>query len=171
MSAIHLQSDLGYSALRAGAQFLPMGATFAVAGLSWHRVPARLHARMIPFGLVVSAASLGWLAWLLGDGAGIGPAASIAFGLYGLGNGLAFSPLMTRALAAVPVPVAADASGILVTSVQLGTVVGIASIGSVFFESVGTTASSAADAVAVVHLICVATTLVAAAVAVRGIRR
>ncbi|MFE3317603.1 MFS transporter [Nocardia sp. NPDC059195] len=171
VSAIHMQSDLGYSALRAGAQFLPMAATFAVAGLSWQRVPARLHARMIPFGLVVSAASLGWLAWLLGDGAGIGPAASIAFGLFGLGNGLAFSPLMTRALAAVPLPLAADASGILVTSVQLGTVAGIATIGSVFFESVGTTASSAADAVAVVHLICAATTLVAAASAAVAVRR
>ncbi|MFC9473665.1 MFS transporter [Nocardia sp. NPDC056952] len=174
VSAIHMQSDLGYSALRAGTQFLPMGATFAVAGLSWQRVPATLHARMIPFGLVLSAASLGWLAWLLGDGAGIGIAASIAFGLFGLGNGLAFSPLMTRALAAVPVTLAADASGILVTSVQLGTVVGIASIGSVFFELVGTTVSSAAGAVAVVHLICAAITLVAAvsaALAVRGIRR
>ncbi|MFC9660300.1 MFS transporter [Nocardia sp. NPDC127606] len=171
VSAIHLQSDLGYSALRAGVQFLPMGAAFAVTGLSWHRVSATLHARMIPFGLVLSAAALGWLAWLLGDGAGVGIAASIAFGVFGLGNGLAFSPLMTWALAAVPVTLAADASGILVTSVQLGTVVGIAGIGSVFFELVGTTASSAADAVAVVHLICAATTLVAAASATLAVRR
>lgn len=163
VSAIHMQSDLGYSAQRAGMQFLPMGVTFAVAGLSWQRIPAGLHARMIPLGLVLSAAALGWLAWLLGDGAGIGASASIAFGLFGLGNGLAFSPLMTRALAAVPVTLAADASGILVTSVQLGTVAGIASIGSVFFELAGTTPSSAADAVAVVHLLCAAATLVAAA--------
>ncbi|WP_410877154.1 MFS transporter [Nocardia sp. A7] len=170
VSAIHLQSGLGYSALRAGVQFLPMGVTFALAGLCWQRVPAHLHARMIPFGLVVSAATLGWLAWLLGDGAGIGPAASIAFGLFGLGNGLAFSPLMTRALATVPVTLAADASGILVTSVQLGTVVGIASIGSVYFETAGTTA----EPVAVVHLLCAMTALVAAAsaaVAVHRIRR
>ncbi|KQY34829.1 hypothetical protein ASD42_32135 [Nocardia sp. Root136] len=171
VSAIHMQSDLGYGALRAGAQFLPMGATFAVVGLSWHRVPVRLHARMILFGLVVSAASLGWLAWLLGDGAGIGFVASIAFALFGLGNGPAFSPLMTRALAAVPVTLAADASGILVTSVQLGTVVGIAGLGSVFFELAGTSASSAADAVAVVYLIGVAITLVAAASAALAVRR
>ncbi|MFD3701651.1 MFS transporter [Nocardia sp. NPDC058658] len=174
VSAIHLQSDLGYSALRAGVQFLPMGVAFAVAGLYWQRVPARWHTLMIPFGLVASAVSLGWLAWLLGDGAGVGPAASIAFGLYGLGNGLAFSPLMTRALAAVPITLAADASGILVTGVQMGIVVGIASIGSVFFELAGTTTASTADAVAAVHLICAATTLVAAVsatIAVRRIRR
>ncbi|MEU4415591.1 hypothetical protein [Nocardia salmonicida] len=78
---------------------------------------------------------------------------------------------MTRALTTVPVTLAADASGILVTSVQLGTVVGIAGLGSVFFESAGTTASSAADAVAVVYLIGVAITLVAAASAAFAVRR
>ncbi len=163
VNAIHMQSDLGYSALRAGLHFLPMGATFAAAGLLWQRIPAHLHSRMIPSGLVASAASLGWLAWLLGDGAGIGPAASIALGLFGLGNGLAFSPLMTRTLAAVPVTLAADASGILVTSVQLGTVVGIASIGSVFFEL------DATNAVVIIHLLCTASALVAAGSAVLAV--
>lgn len=170
VSTIHMQSDLGYSALRTGMQFLPVGVMFAMAGLCWQRVPARLHASMIPFGLVVSAAALGWLAWLLADGADIGAQAAIAFGLFGLGNGLAFSPLMTRALAAVPTTLAADAGGILVTSVQLGTVLGIATIGSMLFELAGTTA----DPVTALHLLCMVTALVAAAsatVAVRRIRR
>ncbi|MEU3011805.1 MFS transporter [Nocardia asteroides] len=166
--AIHLQNDLGYSALRAGVQFLPMGATFAAAGLYWQRIPARWHARMIPLALVLAAVALGWLAVLLGDGAGIGPAASVALALFGIGNGLAFSPLMTRALAAVPQASAADASGILVTSVQLGIVAGIATIGSIFFALAETDPSRA---LTVVHLLVGAISLVAAALAALAVQR
>ncbi|MGS2810966.1 MFS transporter [Nocardia sp. MW-W600-9] len=166
--AIHLQGELGYRALHAGVQFLPMGITFAAAGLYRQRIPQRWHAGMIPLGLVLGAAAMGWLALLLRDGAGIGPAILVAFGLLGLGNGLAFSPLMTRALASVPMALAADASGILVTSVQLGIVVGIASFGSVFFALAETSASGA---LVVVHVLGAVTTLVAAALAAMAVQR
>ncbi|WP_147123961.1 MFS transporter, partial [Nocardia neocaledoniensis] len=158
-TAIHLQGELGYTALRAGVQFLPMGVTFALAGLYWERLPARWHPGMIPGGLLLSAVAPAWLAVLLRDGAALGPAAAVALALLGLGTGLAFSPLMTRALASVPIAVAADASGILVTSVQLGMVVGIAAFGSVFFALVATSAVGAAQAV---QLLAAGTSAVAA---------
>ncbi|MFD4431544.1 MFS transporter [Nocardia sp. NPDC058497] len=166
--AIHLQGELGYSALYAGVQFLPMGITFAAAGLYWERIPKDWHATMIPLGLVLGAMALGWLAVLLRDGAGLGPAALVAFAALGLGSGLAFSPLMTRALSTVPMALAADASGILVTSVQMGVVVGIATFGSVFFALVATSASAA---LVVVHLMGAATSLVAAALAALAVHR
>ncbi|MFE3542848.1 MFS transporter [Nocardia sp. NPDC059177] len=168
-TTIHLQGELGYSALRAGLQFLPMGVAFALAGLYWQRLPQRWFARMIPLGLVLDGVALGWLAALLGDGAGVGIAASTAFALFGVGNGLAFSPLMTRALAAVPLPSAADASGILVTSVQLGIVAGIASFGSVFLEL--SESMTSAESVALVYLGGAAASLIAAGAAVLAVRR
>ncbi|MEV0764867.1 MFS transporter [Nocardia sp. NPDC050435] len=142
--AIHLQSTLGYSALHAGLLFIPMGLTFALASLRWDRIPANLHAAMIPAGLVLAAIAMVALGTLLRDGSDFGPLGWILFGLIGLGNGLAFSPLMTRTLAKVPLELAADASGILVTNVQLGVVVGIAAFGTVFLSLAGSTALSAA---------------------------
>jgi hypothetical protein len=45
---------------------------------------------------------------------------------------LAFSPLVTQALVRVPLHQAADASGLLTTSIQLSQAVGVAVFGSVF---------------------------------------
>jgi hypothetical protein len=54
--------------------------------------------------------------------------------LVGLGGFLAvaFSPLVTQALVRVPLHQAADASGLLTTSIQLSQAVGVAVFGSVF---------------------------------------
>ncbi|MFC4372670.1 MFS transporter [Nocardia halotolerans] len=165
--SLHLQDALGYSALRAGVQFLPIGVTFAVAGLCWQRLPKRWHAGIVPVGMVLGAGALGWLAWLLADGAALGFAGSVAFGLLGVGNGLAFAPLMARALAAMPVTAAADAGGILITCVQLGMVLGVATFGSLFF-ALG--ATGVTDAVVTVQLAGGGGCLVAAALALVAVR-
>ncbi|MFC9894836.1 MFS transporter [Nocardia sp. NPDC127579] len=168
--AIHLQSTLGYSALHAGLLFIPMGLTFAAASLYWTRIPARLHAAMIPGGLVLAAGAMVALGAMLRDGADFGLAGCLLFGLMGIGNGLAYSPLMTRTLAKVPMEVAADASGILVTATQLGTVVGIAAFGTVFLSLAGATTLSAAHALGGTAVAEGVTVLVAAALSARAAR-
>jgi hypothetical protein len=45
---------------------------------------------------------------------------------------LAFSPLVTHSLVRVPLRHAADASGLLTTTIQLGQAVGVATFGSLF---------------------------------------
>ncbi|MDE9365042.1 MFS transporter [Luteipulveratus sp. YIM 133132] len=130
--AIHLQSALGYTALHAGLLFIPMAGCFAVASMTWRRVPVRHHARMIPAGLVLAAASLVAMGVLLRDGRGFGVAALVVFGVMGLGFGAAFSPLMAVALGRVPLVEAADASGFVTTLVQLGNVVGVATFGTLY---------------------------------------
>jgi hypothetical protein len=92
------------------------------------------------------------------------------FGVQGIEFGLAFSPLMTRTLAKVPMTLAAGASVILVTSVQLGIVVGIAVFGTVFFGLVGATALSAAHALGATAITEGVTVLVAAALSTRAAR-
>ncbi|WP_245721744.1 MFS transporter [Nocardia crassostreae] len=168
--AIHLQSTLGYSALHAGLLFLPNGIAFAVASVNWQRVPARFHAAAVPAGLALAALSMASMGLLLRDGSEPGVSALVVFAVQGAGLGLGFGPLVARATSRVPVAVAADASGILVTGTQLGVVVGIASFGSLFLSLAGTTTLSASHAFAVTGLATGAIALVAAVLAVRAAR-
>ncbi|MBL1078673.1 MFS transporter [Nocardia sp. 2] len=165
VTAIHLQSTLGYSALHAGLLFLPNGLAFAVASLNWERVPARFHAAMIPTGLILASATMVTLGLLLLDGRGMGPLEMVVFTIMGAGFGLSFSPLMTRTLARVPVTVAADASGIITTSTQLGIVVGIATFGTLFLSL-----DSGAGALGVTAVAEGVTLLIAAVLAGRAAR-
>ncbi|WP_435592914.1 hypothetical protein [Nocardia sp. bgisy118] len=125
---------------------------------------------MVPLALVLGAATMTALAAMLRDGAEPGPVALVVFGLMGMGFGLAFTPLMTRTLASVPRAVAADASGILVTHVQLGIVVGIASFGTVFLSLAGASTLSAARALGVTGTAEGVTVLLAAAFSARAAR-
>jgi hypothetical protein len=53
--------------------------------------------------------------------------------LAGFGNGLVISPNQTLTLAEVPVRRGGSAAGVLQTGQRLGSAVGIAAVGSVFF--------------------------------------
>ncbi|GLY76660.1 MFS transporter [Actinoallomurus iriomotensis] len=128
--ALHLQGGLGYSPLRAGLFFIPGAGGFALASLNWRRAPARWHRPMIPAALVV--AGLGYLGLEVFESGGVG--FEVAMGLAGLGLGAAFSPLLAVALSHVAVADAADASGLLVMTNQLGQVVGVATFGTLFLS-------------------------------------
>ncbi|MFF7458942.1 MFS transporter [Kitasatospora sp. NPDC008115] len=130
--ALHQQSGLGYSALRAGLCSAPIAVGFGVAGLHWQRLPRRLHG-VLPW-LGAALLAVGYLPFglLLRDGAGIGAAPLLLSAVLGVLAGCAYTPLFGRALARVAPADAADASGVVVTAVQLGQVVGVALVGSVF---------------------------------------
>jgi hypothetical protein len=90
--------------------------------------------------------------------------------LTGLGMGFAFSPILSAALAQVNPADAPDASGLLNTVLQLGSVLGVATYGSFFLTvaarhgSAHPTATAEADT-----LLAVAGGLLAAALAVSGL--
>jgi hypothetical protein len=128
--ALHLQGGLGFSPLRAGLFFIPGAGGFALSSLNWRRAPARWHRPMIPVALVV--AGLGYLGLAVFQSGGVG--LEVAMGLTGLGLGAAFSPLLAIALTYVAVADAADASGLLVMTNQLGQVVGVATFGTLFLS-------------------------------------
>jgi MFS family permease len=144
---LYLQAGLGDSALRAGLTYVPMAATFGLVGYGWRRLPAGARAFIVPAGLTVSA-----LAYL-GIAAGVrggtqGGFLPFALAAAGLGLGLSVGPLLTQALAHVPPARAADASGLLTTTVQLGQLMGVAVLGSVYLSRAAThqTATHAAAA-------------------------
>ena len=134
---LYLQAGLGDSALRAGLTYLPMAAAFGLVGYFWRRLPGGARAFIVPAGLTVSAlAYLGLAAGVRGGAQG--GFLPFALAAAGLGLGLSVGPLLTQALAYVPPARAADASGLLTTTVQLGQLMGVAILGSVYLTRAAT---------------------------------
>ncbi len=134
--ALHQQSGLGHSALSAGLCSAPIAIGFGVASLHWQRLPRRLHGVLPPLGTGLLAVGYVLLGLLLRDGSDIGAAPLLLTAVLGLLAGCAYAPLFARALSGVAPADAADASGVVVTAVQLGQLVGIAVLGSVFLGAV-----------------------------------
>jgi MFS family permease len=141
--ALELQDGLGESALRAGLTFIPCGVAFALVSLNWRRLPARYHERLPMIGFVVYGLGIVWSGLVLHSGAATGAGADggvwlyLALAVAGGGMAGAFGSLMGRVLSRVPVALAADASGVVVTVNQLGVVVGIATFGSLYLNLAG----------------------------------
>ncbi len=141
--ALELQEGLGDSALRAGLTFVPSGVAFALVSLNWRRLPARYHGRLPMAGFLVAGIGLlasGALLYSGGDG---GNWLYVTLAVTGGGMAGAFGALMGRVLSGVPVSIAADASGVVVTVTQLGIVVGIAAFGSLYLNLAGTLPAAA----------------------------
>jgi hypothetical protein len=135
--ALHLQGGLGESALRAGLTFAPAAAAFAVVSLNWRRLPGLVHEAVIIAGFGATAASMLGLAALVRGGSDGGVATYLLAALFGAGMAAAYSPLMARTLLRVPVADAADATGVIVTVVQLAIVVGVATFGTLYLNLAG----------------------------------
>jgi MFS family permease len=136
--ALELQDGLGESALRAGLTFAPAAVAFAVVSLNWQRLPSRYHAILPAAGFVVNGLGLLWLGLLFHSGDdGTSFWVYAASAVAGAGMAAAFSPLMTRVLSRVPVAIAADASGVVVTVNQLGIVTGVATFGTLYLNLAG----------------------------------
>ena len=77
------------------------------------------------------------IAALLRDGGTGGAALPLVLLGAGLGTGFAFSPILNSAMAHVALADTPDASGLLTSLMQLGSVIGIASYGSFFLTIAG----------------------------------
>ena len=133
--ALHLQAGLGDSALRAGLTFAPCALVFGACGYFWRRLPERVHDVLAPAGCLVAVGGyLGIAAALYSGGRGGVQQAALqaALVLTGAALALGFSPLVTHGLVRVPLRHAADASGLLTTTIQLGQAIGVATFGSLF---------------------------------------
>ncbi|WP_329564142.1 MFS transporter [Kitasatospora sp. NBC_01266] len=161
--ALHLQAGLGLSPLDAGLAFVPLAVGFGLAGLNWQRLPARLHLPLPVLALLGLAGSDLALGQLLRSGGHLGIGAELLLLVIGVSSGASYSPLFARALHRVEVADAADASGVMVTMIQLGSVVGVALLGTIFLSSVNYPAPAATSGHALAATTCAM--LVAAALA------
>jgi hypothetical protein len=130
--ALHLQTGLGDSALRAGLTFAPCALVFGFCGYFWRRLPGSVHHLLAPVGCGVAV--FGYLAVALDmrSGGHGGLLLQVVLVVTGAALALAFGPLVTHCLVRVPLRHAADASGLLTTTIQLGQAVGVATFGSLF---------------------------------------
>jgi MFS family permease len=137
--SLFLQNGLGYSSLHAGLVFAPNALLTMVASLSTRRIAAKYSVRLLTVGCFVTGLSVGSLAvalnlcggtmdeqWLI---------ASLA--LTGFGNGLILPSLISVPLSGVPSADAGAASGTLSTTQQFAGVLGVATVGSLFFATLG----------------------------------
>lgn len=173
--ALHLQLGLGDGAAQAGLLFAPMAVGFAATGLTWRYLPAHLHGGIIPTGLAVAAAGYLLLAATLRAGDQVGAGTEVTLLVIGLALGAAFSPLLTVALSHVPVAHAADASGVFVTVFQLGQVLGVATLGTLYLSSVDgapslVPAHASGHAVAITFVALAASAVLAAACSLALVR-
>jgi MFS family permease len=132
IGVLYVQHVRGYDVLQTGLAFLPQ--TLGVAALSFGAT-ARLVNRFGPrlpllAGLTLCAAGLAMLSQV-DTGTSYTGGILPAFVLIGLGAGLSFMPLLAIAMANVPAADAGMASGIVNTSLQLSSALGVAVLGTV----------------------------------------
>lgn len=129
---LYLQQVLGFSAFPAGAALLPMTALIMIGMIVLApRVTARFGTKVpIVAGLVVLAVGLGWMSLIRPDGSywidAFGPSLVVAFG-----QALAFIPSLQVAISAAPAHEGGLASGIVNTSYQVGSALGLAVVSAV----------------------------------------
>ncbi|WP_435585943.1 DHA2 family efflux MFS transporter permease subunit [Micromonospora aurantiaca (nom. illeg.)] len=129
---LYLQQVLGYSAFPSGAALLPMTILIMIGMIALApRAIARFGPKpMVVTGLAILAVGLGWLALVRPDGTftvDVLPASLVA----ALGMSLAFIPSLGTAIASARPEEGGLASGIVNTSYQVGSALGLAAMTAV----------------------------------------
>jgi predicted MFS family arabinose efflux permease len=129
--SLYLQNVLGYSALKTGLAFLPMGITIIAGAQASSRILPRAGVRpLLLAGTLLAGAGFAWLSAITPHGSYwvhvFGPGCLISLAL-----GLLFTPLAAAATAGVPFTEAGLASGVLNTSRQIGGSLGLAVLATI----------------------------------------
>jgi MFS family permease len=134
-----LQSGLGLDPLEAGYTFAPLALAFAGASLMAPRKVGTYGARLVTGGIVIAGVGmLSLIAVLQISGSDTSAARVIGpLILIGLGNGLAVPVLTGVVLAGARTVQAGAASGVLTTGQQFSSAAGVATIGTIFFSTLG----------------------------------
>lgn len=128
--SLYLQIVRGYSAIEAGAAFLPMTVVICLVAPAAGRLSDRIGRRLpAAAGMAVLTGGLLLLSGL-GENSGLG---DLLPGLIvsGLGIGLTTTPVTTAALDSAPIDEAGVRAGILSTSRMIGLAIGIALMGAI----------------------------------------
>jgi EmrB/QacA subfamily drug resistance transporter len=134
--ALYVQQGRGMSPLAAGVIFVPIGVGYMATSLSARFFAARLGRQVIAAGaalrIVGVLGTLVVIAWI-GTGGNVGwlvPALVVD----GAGMGLALAPLASTVMARIAPERVGTASGVLTTGMQVGSALGVALIGVVFYR-------------------------------------
>ncbi|TDC56339.1 DHA2 family efflux MFS transporter permease subunit [Actinomadura sp. KC345] len=138
---LYLQNGLGYSALGAGLAITPFAVGSGTASAVGGRLVARYGRPLVAAGLGLVLVGLGaaWVAVELHPGGGVAWVTAAPLLVAGIGSGLVIAPNQTITLSEVPHTEGGSAAGVLQTGQRVGTAMGIAAVGSVFFASLSRT--------------------------------
>ncbi|MFF7248478.1 MFS transporter [Embleya sp. NPDC008237] len=133
---LYLQSGLGYSALLAGLAITPFALGSAVGASIGGRLVNRFGHALVTGGLLMVVVGLVGAIVAVDEVPGhrVGWAMVAPLVCAGLGSGLVISPNQTLTLAEVPPVQGGAAGGVLQTGQRIGSAMGIAAVGSVFFS-------------------------------------
>ena len=141
---IYLQSDLGFSALKAGLTMAPASLISVFVAPAAGRMTDKIGGKYILMsGLALFGAGMGWLALIAtptSSWQSFLPPLIVA----GLGMGCVFAPLVTVAMRNIQPQLAGAASGVLNTVRQVGLVIGTAAVGALLQNRLVSTLTSQA---------------------------
>ncbi|WP_063627994.1 MFS transporter [Actinospica robiniae] len=143
---LFLQLGLGYSPMHASLTALSMACGAFVGSALSSTIGLKLGRRILHLGLgVMGVATVGFLLVLGSAGAGVtGWDMTAPLAVYGLGMGAIFVPLFDLVVGEVRMDQLGSASGVLECVQQFGAALGVAVLGTVFFNAFGAHAGSAA---------------------------
>ncbi len=134
---IFLQSVLGFSAIKAGLVMAPMSVVIIFAAPLAGILSDRLGSKwIVAAGMFLLAIGLAWMAGLIPGLEKISPDTTSAslilpFVISGVGIGFAVAPVTSAVMATAPKDRVGNASGVLSTTRQVGSLMGIAILGAV----------------------------------------
>ena len=125
---------------------MPLGIGFVISSLLTPKIIPKLEIGTMKIGTIITITSIAFLIIAAYQQSNIG-VQGLQMPLFmfalGIGNGFALIPLINVIISRAKTEDTGAASGVLNTMISVGTAMGIAFIGSIFFGMVGTGASSA----------------------------
>ena len=136
---LYLQSGLGYSPLRTGLSFTPFSAGIIVGSAGAAPLGQRFGRAAIGVGTLAMTATIGTMIALVSHYGGglrawqLAPSLAVA----GIAFGIVSGALADLVLSHVPARLSADASGVVNTVTEFGSVLAIAIAGGIYFAGLG----------------------------------
>lgn len=134
--AVYLQSGLGMSPLSAGLATLPFAVGFFASSLASSYVMTKLGVRTLTLGFVLQV--LGFGAVMLSVSKVIPLNLEIGLIVGGLGFGLVMPSVIKAVISSIDQRHAGLASGMMISTFQIGAALGVAIIGGIFYSAIGT---------------------------------
>ncbi len=133
--SVYLQSGLHLTPLRSGLATLPFAIGYFLASLASSPVMARLGPRALTVGFAIQVVGFGIV--LLAAGDMLQGSLNVGLACAGIGFGIVMPAIIKAVIGAIPPRHAGLASGVMISTFQIGAALGVALIGGVFYASLG----------------------------------
>ncbi|NIL19209.1 MFS transporter [Pseudomonas sp. AN3A02] len=135
---IYLQAGLGWSAMDAGLLLIPFACGFIVGPLLTPILVKHSGYWVVPIGYLLMCGGFGALAIQVGTGTLPGAEQYAALLVAGIGHGIVLPSITRVILVEATREQAGLVSGLIISTLQIGSAFGVALLGGLFFSALGT---------------------------------